>query len=103
MDPIAGGSSSEFLMSEPADQIKDRIEERDNVFSAYPVIADVMTRLSDRIAFYKSLDSIDQSVLADTETFMHTVAANKLTAENLQSEWNELDTLVKEHLQPQLG
>lgn len=102
-DAITGGSSSEFLLKEPADQAQERTEERDNVFKAYPILEGVIDRLKQRINFYKSTDSIDTSVLTDPEMFMHTVAGNKLAAENLQIELTYLEELIKTHLMPNIG
>lgn len=101
-DAVAGGSSSEFLLAEPQDQSDARQQEKEDVFKAYPILQGVVERLKERIVFYKSVDSIPQTTVTDTEVFMHTVAANQLIVQNLQNELNYLESLIKEHLQPQL-
>lgn len=101
-DAIAGGSSSEFLMGEPADQILERQQEKENVFKAYPVLVGLLDYLRSRIAFYKSVDAIDPSLLTDPDLFMHTVAGNKLAADALESELHILEGKIDEHLHPQL-
>jgi hypothetical protein len=100
-DPITTGSSSEFLLAEPEDQKQARIDERDNVFQAYPVLEGVIARLTERIKFYESIDSITDT--SDPATFMHQVEANRLTKINLTSELIYLEELIKAHLQPNIG
>lgn len=102
MDPIAGGSSSEFLLKEPDDQVKARIEERDNVFQAYPILQQVVERLKKRIAFYDSVQSIPPDTRKDPALFMHTVDGNDIARQNLQDELNWIESLIKEHLQPNI-
>lgn len=101
-DAVAGGSSSEFLMGEPSDQIKARTEERDDVFKAYPVIQPRIEQLKQRIDHYRSLDAIPELVLTNTEVFMHVVAGNKERVAALREELSALESLVQEHLHPQL-
>lgn len=100
-DVIAGGSSSEFLLAEPKDQAEARLEERDNVLQAYPVIQARIDQLKQRIDHYRSIDAIPELVLTAPDVFIHVVAGNKERVAALREELAVFESLIKEHLTPQ--
>lgn len=72
----------------------DNDREEKAIKEAHDVLVKIVERLDDRINHYKSIDAIDDSILADPTLFSHTVAANKLTAANLAQEREVIQALI---------
>ena len=73
-------------LSVPVDQRRANDEEINETFQAVPLLKEIVERLDRQIAFYNSLDAVPSESLTNPEEFMHIVAANKLTIENLDIE-----------------
>lgn len=88
-----------FSLSEPQDQKDEKDSEQNDVLSLLPTLKDFVKRMDDKIAFYKSVDSIDDEQLLDPEEFMHVIAANKLVAKCLTAEREYFKGLMDEYVQ----
>lgn len=75
---------------------KSKAEEQEEsaVREARDVLVQIVNRLDERIAFYKSIDSIDDEITANPELLTHTITANKLTAANLTQERETIQALI---------
>lgn len=75
---------------------KSRAEEQEEqaIREARDVLKQIVERLDDRIAHYKSVDAIPDSIVADKELLSHNMAANKLTAANLEQEREVIQALI---------
>jgi hypothetical protein len=89
--------SGRYLLAEPAEQAQERQKEAAQVSNSLPILQEIVTNLGERIAFYNSVDSVPQGVLTDPEKFMHIVAANRLTRDNLEAEKSRIEELIKAH------
>ena len=69
-------------------------QEENAVREARDVLVQIVQRLDERIAHYKSVDAIPDSIVADKELLSHNMAANKLTAANLQQEREVIQALI---------
>lgn len=98
MDESVPYMSSEHLMSEPIEQVNERKKERARVLSEAPLIKDVINHLDERIAFYKSIDSIRVDLAADPLGHQKAVMVNQMVVENLTQEKGALEALVQEYL-----
>ncbi len=82
---------------EPIEQVNERNEEKAETLQALPVIKDTIARFKERIKFYEGMNGIPTEVLRKPDEFMHTVAANKMTVENLRVEKEWLEDLVERY------
>jgi hypothetical protein len=85
-----------YLPAEPEQQAVEREDEINKTLAAIPVLHDEVKYLDARIAFYESINAISDDVLLDANKFMHVVAANKLTAQNLTIERDALLGRIQE-------
>lgn len=90
--------SGRYLLAEPIEQAQERVKEASQVAASLPLLQETITNLEDRIAFYSSVDSVPQEVATDPEKFMHVIAANRLTRDNLMAERDRLEELIKAHV-----
>lgn len=72
-----------------------KVESDEQILEQLPVLQDVITHIDKQITFYDSVNSIADDVLVHPEQFMHVVAANKLTADNLRQERNYIYSKIK--------
>ena len=75
-------------VARPEPQSKEVNDEVSNTMMNVEVIRTVLKRFDERIAFYGSVDSVEDSVLTDSDAFMHTIAGNKVARQNLIQERN---------------
>lgn len=75
---------------------KGKAEEQEEtaIREARDVLIEILKRLDERIAFYKSIDAIDDEITANPEMLTHTITANKLTAANLQQEREVIQSMI---------
>lgn len=73
---------------------KAEAQEDNAIREARDVLIEILKRLDERIAFYKSVDAIDDEITADPTLLSHTITANKLTAANLQQEREAIQALI---------
>ena len=90
--------STAHIRREPEDQAIERKEEEFRVRDEYPLLQEVIDRLSERIDHYTRVDSI--SSFDNAEKFMHQMAGNKIAAENLAQEREYLISLVSSYVKP---
>lgn len=81
----------------PEDQVKEERDKTIGVISFAPLLKEICEHLAERVSFYQSVRSIPDDVLTNPEEFMHVVAANKLTAENLEKEKEKIEILMSEY------
>lgn len=85
------------LPFEPASRQRARDKEKAEVLQALPKLKEIVERLSDRIDFYKSVDSIPAEIMASPDEFMHVVAANKVVVQILDTERSLLEGLIDDY------
>lgn len=78
---------------EPEEQVMERNQEQAKVQSAMPVLEDLIIHLTDRIAFYDSIDSLEASIKDRPESFQMQVLANQQTKADLVIEKTQLEGL----------
>jgi len=98
MDDNLYPRSSASLLAPPSEQTLEKEKEANQVQANAPVIRDIITRLDERIAFYSSIDSVPADSITNPDTFMHVVASNKLTRDNLQAEKDFLEELLNTYV-----
>ena len=59
------------------------------------ILAELLAYFDERIEFYGSVDSVADTLLVAPDEFMHTIAANKLTRNNLIEVRNRVATLLE--------
>lgn len=91
--PKGGGY---FLPTEGQDQINERQTEKAKVFEALPLLQEIIDRFAEKAEFYGSVDSIPEELHTKPDEFMHAVAANKLTRDNLLAEKDYLEGLIED-------
>lgn len=85
-----------FTMTTPEDQAQEENKAKAEVVNATPQLLRVIAHLEERIVFYNSFASIDESILTRPDVFMHVVAANKIVVANLEAEKEALELLISE-------
>lgn len=90
--------STKHLLAEPPAQVQERQKEAAQVQASAPILQEIITRLDERIAFYNSIDSVSVDVATNPEKFMHVIAANRLTRDNLMVEKTTLEELIRAHV-----
>lgn len=75
-----------FTPTIPTPQRQAKEQAREEVLSQVPLLRKVLKRLEQKIAFYDSVNSVPDVVKTKPEEFMHIIAANTLTRNNLQQE-----------------
>lgn len=96
-DNLYPTSTEYFVPQAPKDQDEDAREQKAEVESSKAVLQDIVNYLTDRVAFYSSVDSIPEELHTDPVQFMHAVAANKLTKQNLAKELDEIRRIIRDH------
>lgn len=76
--------------AEPSKQVIEREEEITRTLAGIPRLQDEIQRLDEKIAFYQTIDAIDDAVMGDPVLFMNTVAANKIVVQILDGERTEI-------------
>lgn len=97
MDDNLYPRSGAYRPLEPTNQILEKQKIEAQVVKALPLIQELLTRFEEKVAFFKSIDSVPEDVLTIPDEFMHIVAANKLVAGMLEAELNYMRELVEEH------
>lgn len=96
MDDLMPNDGTYFAPKVPEEQKSEIDTENIKAKAAEPVINDLIERFKERISYYKSVDSVDSSVLTVPDEFMHVIAANKIVAESLAAELDHLEGLLKQ-------
>lgn len=73
---------------------KSEEQEENAIREARDVLIQIVERLDERIAFYKSVDAISDEITSNPELLTHTITANKLTAANLQQEREVIQAMI---------
>lgn len=68
------------------EQVAQSKEERAEALKHYDGYSKIIERLDEAIAYYQSLDSITNDVIANPQLLAQTVHANRLTVDNLKNE-----------------
>lgn len=97
-DNLYPNNGEYFSLRAPRDQLVEAKQEEREAYSHVKLIKEMVGRLEGRVAFYASVDSVPDETLTNPEEFMHVIAANKLTRENLKRELEGLEVLIKEHI-----
>ena len=84
------------MMREPSNQAKEREQRIHDTLMAIPLLSETVARLDEKIAFYTSVDAIDDALLTNPDAFMHAVAANKITVSNLMTERDYIMSRIEE-------
>jgi len=71
-------------------------KEENAIREARDVLNMILKQMDERIALYKSIDAIDDTITADPILLAHTITANKLTATNLQQERDLIAGLIEQ-------
>lgn len=71
-------------------------EDIKRTLAGIPILEEEVAYLSERIAFYESVHSIDGDVGTNTDVFMHVFMANKLAADTLTKERDYLLGRIRE-------
>lgn len=87
-----------FPLSEPQDQKDEKEAEQNDVLSLIPTLKNFVERMEEKIAFYKSVDAVDEEQLLNPDEFMHVIAANKLVAQCLTAEMEYFKGLMDEYI-----
>lgn len=78
---------SAFNMRVESDkQLEDKEREISETLSAIPLLKEIVDHLIEKIDFYNSINSVPDSILTSPDEFMHLIAANKQTVNNLEVE-----------------
>lgn len=85
-----------FLPTEDIEQVNERKAEKAKVYTALPLIKEILERFDERIKFYDSVHSIPDATLVKPQEFMHLAAAHKLTGQCLQMEKDYLEGLIED-------
>lgn len=93
MNELGNSETSYFIVKEPEEQKKARLEEAGKVKEGIRLLEDIIARFDKRIAFYDSLDSMDVDAMSKPEDHLRQVIANKQTKANLIAEREYLYTL----------
>lgn len=75
-----------FMPTVPTAQQEAKEKAREDVLQQVPLLKKVVKRLDQKIAFYDSVNSVPDEVKTKPEEFMHIIAANKLTRDDLMQE-----------------
>jgi len=68
---------------------------KEQIVEQLPLVKEVLAHLDKQIAFYDSVNSVPDEVLLKPEEFMHLIAANKLTVQNLRAEKGFIESKIK--------
>lgn len=93
-EDVIGASSQFFGISEPQDQQNERKTEEAKVYSALPIIKEVIEHFDLRIAARDSIKSIDIDISEDPELHQKTCAVNTMLADALREEKQLLESLL---------
>ncbi len=96
-DDLYPNDSSYFIPREPADQSVGRQKEKAKTLESKSILEDMVKRLEDKIAFYYSVESIDDDVKTKPDEFMHLYSAYKLVRDILISEKEYIEGLLDDH------
>lgn len=85
-DILPAGYSGQLFAKEPTQQVTETSQKRTDTLAQLPLLKEVLEHIDARIAFYDSVNSVPEEVHTKPEEFMHVIAANKLTRDNLLAE-----------------
>lgn len=69
---------------------------RNNIKQNFDVLKDIISTLQEQADFYTSVDAVPDNVQTNPEKFMHTMAANRLTRDNLIAIKNRIEVLIED-------
>lgn len=95
-DNIYPGRGEPFVLTTPTKQKSDEEAKLQATLAQLPLLQETVDKFDERIAFYDSVNSVPDEVTTDPEAFMHVIAANKLTRDNLIAERDIILQRVKE-------
>jgi folate-dependent tRNA-U54 methylase TrmFO/GidA len=85
MDSDLGNTETTYFeITEPEDQKLDRNAEKAKVMEGLALLEDIISHFTDQIAHYESTKSVPKEVMTKPDEFMHVIASNDLTADNLR-------------------
>lgn len=95
-DNIYPNSGEPFILTTPSKQKSDEEARLHATLAQLPLLQETVDKFNERIAFYDSVNSVPADVMTNPEVFMHIVAANKLTRDNLTAERDIILQRIKE-------
>jgi hypothetical protein len=99
MDSDMGNSeTSYFIAKEPEEQVKERQAEKAKVQGGRELLLELIERMTSRVEFYDSIESIPASRRKDDYTFRFTLDSNANTKANLEAELAYLTDLKDQYL-----
>ena len=81
----------------PDDRQKAEDEEQTRVFASLPVLDDLIEHTKERVAFYRTIDSIPSDDKTTPTELLRLVTARKLTVEYLEDELNLLENFRRQY------
>lgn len=94
-DDVRPNDTAHFLQ-EPVEQAVERKKQKANTLEALPILQDLLKRLEERIAFYDSVSSIDESVRTDPQAFLIAHNSNTMMVQVLTSEKEWIESLLED-------
>ena len=94
-DDVTNGSY--FVPQEPKDQVIARKKEQAMALESIELLKDIVERLDERIAFYRSTEAIPDNLKTRPEEFMHLYSTYDLTAKTLESERSFIQDIIDTH------
>lgn len=79
----------------PFAEVDEKDSETKQAEVAHDILVEILDHLDERIEFYGSVDSVSDTTMINPDEFMHTIAANKLTRNNLMGVRSRVATLVE--------
>lgn len=98
MDDNLYPNDGQFFGVPLSERKKEAVEEQKEVERLEPLLKASIARLKKQIKFYSSIHSIDESVLTDSDAFMHAVAGYKIAVTVLEKELSVQEGLYKQYL-----
>ena len=86
MDDMGNSDTTFFAPVEPEDQKIERRDEQAKVKAGMRILEEVLERLTARITFYDTLDSLHCDVESNAEVHLREVITNQKTKANLELE-----------------
>lgn len=69
---------------------------RNNIKQNFDVLEDIISTLQEQADFYNSVDAVPTETLTKPDEFMHTIAANRLTRDNLIAIKQRIEVLIED-------
>jgi hypothetical protein len=98
VNEMGNSETSYFIPDEPEEQVKERRAEKAKVLAARELILEMIERMTKRVEFYDSINSVPAARRKDDYTFRFTLDSNANTKANLEAELTYLTDLKDQYL-----